>query len=148
MLVNPPCLLVKPTTFPVATPEVFLDVLPKFMGWILLLLKKSSLWWYSHSGGHSSIYGSPESFGIVKLSPSLPLSHFHIGQESTGNHVLFPPQMFNVYIPNVFMDGKPWVISHVPIFHITQPLDSMIGIWSFLWLLFQVMSNIPKSWDI
>ena len=23
---------------------------------------------------------------------------------------------------------KPWVISHVPMFHITQPLDSMIGI--------------------
>ena len=37
-----------------------------------------------------------------------------------------------------------WVISHVPIFHITQPLDSMIGIWSTRWLLFQVMSNIPK----
>ena len=33
-----------------------------------------------------------------------------------------------------------WVISHVPIFHITQPL----GIWSFLWLLFWVMSNIPQ----
>ena len=33
---------------------------------------------------------------------------------------------------------------NVPIFHITQPLDSMIGIWSFLWLLFLVMSNIPK----
>ena len=38
----------------------------------------------------------------------------------------------------------PWVISHVPIFHITQPL----GIWSTRWLLFLVMSNIPKSWDI
>ena len=33
---------------------------------------------------------------------------------------------------------------NVPIFHITHPL----GIWSFLWLLFQVMSNSPKSWDI
>ena len=34
-----------------------------------------------------------------------------------------------------------WVISHVPIFHITQPL----GIWSTRWLLFQVMSNSPKN---
>ena len=25
-----------------------------------------------------------------------------------------------------------WVISHVPMFHITQPLDSMIGIWGLL----------------
>ena len=33
---------------------------------------------------------------------------------------------------------------NVPIFHITQPL----GIWSTRWLLFWVMSNIPKSWDI
>ena len=29
---------------------------------------------------------------------------------------------------------------NVPIFHITQPL----GIWSTRWLLFLVMSNIPK----
>ena len=29
---------------------------------------------------------------------------------------------------------------NVPIFHITQPL----GIWSFSWLLFLVMSNSPK----
>ena len=45
--------------------------------------------------------------------------------------------------------GKPWGFwpfkpssesLNVPIFHITQPL----GIWAFLWLLFQVMSNIPK----
>ena len=36
------------------------------------------------------------------------------------------------------------VISHVPMFHITQPL----GIWSTRWLLFLVMSNSPKSWDI
>ena len=37
-----------------------------------------------------------------------------------------------------------WVISHVPIFHITQP-------WSVYGLLdgyYKVMSNIPKSWDI
>ena len=33
---------------------------------------------------------------------------------------------------------------NVPFFHITQPL----GIWSTKWLLFLVMSNIPKSWDI
>ena len=46
---------------------------------------------------------------------------------------------------------------NVPMFHITQPLDSIrymvyngyyfwwsLGIWSFLWLLFLVMSNIPK----
>ena len=37
-----------------------------------------------------------------------------------------------------------WVISHVPIFHITQPLDSMRYFWSTRWLLFWVMSNIPK----
>ena len=37
------------------------------------------------------------------------------------------------------------VISHVPMFHITQPLDSMIGIWSFSWLLFWVMSFIYPS---
>ena len=37
-----------------------------------------------------------------------------------------------------------WVISHVPMFHITQPLG-INGL--FLWLLFLVMSNIPKSWD-
>ena len=39
--------------------------------------------------------------------------------------------------------SETWVISHVPMFHITQPL----GIWSTKWLLFQVMSNLPKSWD-
>ena len=39
---------------------------------------------------------------------------------------------------------KTWVISHVPMGHITQPLS----IWSTRWLLFQVMSNSPKSWDI
>ena len=33
---------------------------------------------------------------------------------------------------------------NVPIEHHPTPLDSMIGIWSFLWLLFQVMSNTPK----
>ena len=32
-----------------------------------------------------------------------------------------------------------WVISHVPMFHITQPL----GIWSTRWLLCLVMSNSP-----
>ena len=35
-----------------------------------------------------------------------------------------------------------WVISHVPIFHITQPL----GIWSIMIYngYYKVMSNIPK----
>ena len=37
-----------------------------------------------------------------------------------------------------------WVISHVPIFHITQPL----GINGLLDGYYKVMSNIPKSWDI
>ena len=32
--------------------------------------------------------------------------------------------------------------------NITQPLDSIRYFWSTRWLLFQVMSNIPKSWDI
>ena len=36
------------------------------------------------------------------------------------------------------------VISHVPIFHITQPLDSMIGINGLFYGYYKVMSNIPK----
>ena len=37
---------------------------------------------------------------------------------------------------------------NVPIFHITQPLDSIGYSWSTRWLLFQVMSNILILWDI
>ena len=37
-----------------------------------------------------------------------------------------------------------WVISLVPIFHITQPL----GINGLLDGYYKVMCNIPKSWDI
>ena len=45
-----------------------------------------------------------------------------------------------------FRNSKSSTAGHgslnVPMFH-TQPLD----IWSIRWLLFQVMSNISKSWD-
>ena len=37
----------------------------------------------------------------------------------------------HVGLSNFFMKWFTWVISHVPIFHITQPL----GIWSTRWLL-------------
>ena len=39
---------------------------------------------------------------------------------------------------------KSWVISYVPMFHITQPLDSMIGINGLFYGYYKVMSNIPK----
>ena len=42
------------------------------------------------------------------------------------------------------MTHPTWVISHVPMFHITQPLDSMIGINGLLDGYYKVMSNIPK----
>ena len=38
--------------------------------------------------------------------------------------------------------GEPWVISHVPIFHITQPLDSIR--YMVYNGYYKVMSNIPK----
>ena len=41
---------------------------------------------------------------------------------------------------------KTWVISHVPIFHITQPLDSMIGIWPIMATI-RWCPIFPK-WDI
>ena len=41
---------------------------------------------------------------------------------------------------NTAVNGQSWVISHVPIFHITQPL----GINGLLDGYYKVMSNIPK----
>ena len=35
-----------------------------------------------------------------------------------------------------------WVISHVPIFHITQPFDSMIGIWSIESIYKNILATI------
>ena len=45
---------------------------------------------------------------------------------------------------------KQWVISHVPIFHITQPLDqpwSVLMVYFFMATFSGDSSNIPKSWD-
>ena len=67
-----------------------------------------------------------------------------------ARHLAFAqgPQNFtNWPLKLKFFMGWTWVISHVPMFHITQPLG-INGIWSTRWLLFLVMSNFPKSWDI
>ena len=43
---------------------------------------------------------------------------------------------------------NPWVIRHVPVFHITQPLDSMIGINGLLDGYFFRWCPIFPKWDI
>ena len=92
----------------------------------------------------------PQKNGNVKskwnIAKCLPGAPFDI---ITYNNSSKQQEAVGIIIPNI--NGKintcskpPTSYTHgplnVPIFHITQPL----GIWSFLWLLFWVMSNIPK----
>ena len=72
------------------------------------------------------------------------------GSSICAHHPRFTQFFAYVWYPNGFFTipksiPLTWVISHVPMFHITQPWSVlMIYFW---WLLVLVMSNSPKSWD-
>ena len=90
---------------------------------------------------HRWVISGPLNIASLKHTPLLKRKTYHI-------HQILDCCWYPIVSHCIPSKQYTWVISHVPMFHITQALDSMIGIWSTRWLLFQVMSNIPKSWDI